>query len=253
MPAADMPEGPSIVILREESAHFDGQIVRRVTGNSSLDLSRMQGCRVESLRSWGKHFLIEFADFSMRVHLMLFGSYRIDDLKPAPARMSLSFDNGDLHFYNCSLRYIEVPLDQAYDWSADVMSDQWDPKAARAKLKAKPAMLACDALLDQSIFAGSGNIIKNEVLFRIRVHPCSSIGALPARKLTQLITEVRNYSFEFLEWKKAFVLRKHWLVHTKTECPRGHGRLTKAHLGTTRRRSFFCETCQALYGPGNGE
>ena len=247
-----MPEGPSIVILREEAARFAGQIVRRVAGNSSLDLSRMAGCKVESLRSWGKHFLIEFGDFSMRVHLMLFGSYRIDDPKPAPARMSLFFDNGELHFYNCSLRYIDVALDQAYDWSADVMSDQWDPKAARAKLQTKPETLACDALLDQSIFAGSGNIIKNEVLYRIRVHPCSRIGALPARKLTQLITEVRNYSFEFLEWKKAYVLRKHWLVHTRTECPRGHGRLTKAHLGTTRRRSFYCERCQTLYADTAG-
>ena len=43
--------------------------------------------------------------------------------------------------------------------------------------------LVCDALLDQNVFAGVGNIIKNEVLFRIRVHPLSTVGALPAAKL----------------------------------------------------------------------
>lgn len=40
-------------------------------------------------------------------------------------------------------------------------------------------MVACDALLNQDLFAGSGNIIKNEVLFRIGVHPWSTLGALP--------------------------------------------------------------------------
>src|SRR5438445_2031448 len=100
------------------------------------------------------------------------------------------------------------------------MNDNWDPKQAKLKLQQQPATLACDALLDQSIFAGVGNIIKNEVLFRIRVHPESTVGALPPRKLTELIKEARNYSFEFLEWKKAFVLRKHWLAHTKKVCPR---------------------------------
>ena len=36
-----------------------------------------------------------------------------------------------------------------------------------------------DALLDQDVFAGAGNIIKNEVLHRIRVHPESPVGRLP--------------------------------------------------------------------------
>ncbi len=83
-----------------------------------------------------------------------------------------------------------------------------------------PEMLVCDALLDQNVFAGVGNIIKNEVLFRIRLHPLSKVGALPPKKLRQLVDEARRYSFDFLEWKRAFVLRKHWLAHTKRTCPR---------------------------------
>ena len=46
-------------------------------------------------------------------------------------------------------------------------------------LKLQPDTLVCDALLDQDLFAGVGNIIKNEVLFRTRVHPESTIGDLP--------------------------------------------------------------------------
>jgi endonuclease-8 len=127
------------------------------------------------------------------------------------------------------------------------MSDDWNPRKARTKLKAKPAMLVCDALLDQDIFAGVGNIIKNEVLFRIRVHPKSRIGKLPAAKLSALIKEARMYSFDFLEWKKAYVLRKHWLAHTKKTCPRCKLPLIKEYLGKTKRRSFFCNNCQQLY------
>ena len=243
-----MPEGPSILILREAAARFRGKTVRKASGNSKLDLTRMEACRIVSIRSWGKHFLIEFRGFSLRVHLMMFGSYRIDDRKPAATpRLSLQFDDGELNFYTCSLKYIEGPLDETYDWSGDVLSDAWDPAKARRKLKAQPETLACDALLDQNVFAGVGNIIKNEVLFRIRVHPKSPIGELPPRKLGDLIREARQYSFDFLVWKKAFVLKKHWLVHNKRMCPNCDDLLTRAHLGKTQRRSFFCERCQVRY------
>jgi endonuclease-8 len=110
-----------------------------------------------------------------------------------------------------------------------------------------PKRLVCDALLDQAIFAGSGNIIKNEVLHRIKVHPKTKLGALPARKLLEMIREVRNYSFDFLMWKKAFVLRKHWLVHTKKTCPRCNIALKKEYLGQYQRRTFFCNKCQVWY------
>jgi endonuclease-8 len=251
-----MPEGPSIVILREEAAKFVGKTVRAVSGNSKQDIQRMQGKRVRAVCSWGKHFLVKFDRFSMRVHFMLFGRYRIDEDKTDRAgkltapRVSLQFDNGVLNLYACSVKFVEGDLDDVYDWSGDVMADAWDPAQARRKLKANPDMLAADALLDQTIFAGVGNIIKNEVLFRIRVHPESTIGALPPRKLGELIKQAREYSFDFLEWKKAYVLKKHYQVHTKTTCPRDGNRLTyRKHLGRAQRRAFFCDVCQKLYAP----
>lgn len=199
-----MPEGPTIVILREEAIGFEGRVVEEVSGNSRLDLQRMRGERITALCSWGKHFLIRFPTFAMRVHFMLFGSYRINERRDAAPRMSLRFDDGqELNFYACSLRYIEGDLDVVYDWSGDVMADAWDPKKARRKLKARPTLLAADALLDQTIFAGVGNIIKNEVLHRIRVHPESQVGALSSRKLGELITQAREYSFDFLHWKSS--------------------------------------------------
>jgi endonuclease-8 len=79
------------------------------------------------------------------------------------------------------LKLIEGDLNGIYDWSADVMNENWDAAKARKKLRAIPKTLVCDALLDQTIFAGVGNIIKNEVLFRIKVHPKTRVGNLPSK------------------------------------------------------------------------
>ncbi|MGZ8259745.1 MAG: DNA-formamidopyrimidine glycosylase family protein [Caldimonas sp.] len=244
-----MPEGPSIVLLREEARHLAGKRIVAAEGNTRIDKDRLVGERIVALRSWGKHFLIEMRRSSLRIHFLMFGSWRVDERKDGvEPRLRLVFRKGEFNVYSCAVRFVDEPLDEVYDWSGDVMSDRWDAAAARRKLRAMPETLACDALLDQNVFAGVGNIIKNEVLFRIRVHPLSHVGALPPRKLAQLVDEARRYSFEFLAWKREFVLRKHWLAHTKRTCPRCAIPFAKAHLGTTDRRSFFCERCQRRYG-----
>lgn len=244
-----MPEGPSIVILKEQAAGFTGQTIVAAGGNSkAVDFARLPGQPVVALHSWGKHFLIELPERTLRIHFMLFGSYRINERKDAAPRLSLAFeDGGEFNFYACSVRELTAPLSALYDWRSDVMSDQWKPALALKKLRAVPDKLACDALLDQNIFSGVGNIIKNEVLFRLHIHPLSRVGALPPAKLRELVKQARQYSFEFKEWKQAFVLKQHWLVHTRRLCPRCERPLSKAQLGTTRRRSFFCERCQKRY------
>ena len=244
-----MPEGPSIVILREQAARFAGRRVLEVRGNSRLDIASLNGRVLREVRSWGKHFLMDFGTRAMRVHFMLWGSWRIDSPREdASPRLGLRFRDGTLDFHACSLKWVEPPLEDAYDWSADVMSDAWDAKAARRKLRAMPDALVADALLDQDVFAGVGNIIKNEVLHRIRVHPESTVGALPARKLSELVDQARAYSFDFYEWKKAFVLKKHWQVHAKRTCPRDGTPLQfRKTLGRAQRRAFWCDACQRLY------
>ncbi|HTI11119.1 MAG TPA: DNA-formamidopyrimidine glycosylase family protein [Puia sp.] len=244
-----MPEGPSIVILKEQVQLFKGKKILSAAGNTTLiDKALLVNQKVLDFKSWGKHFLICLPKLTLRIHFMLFGSYSINEqTKPNP-RLHLHFAKGDLYFYACSVRVLTVDLDTLYDWSADVMNENWDAAQARKKLKALPDTLAADALLDQNIFSGVGNIIKNEVLFRIRVHPESKIGKLPPRKLTELIKEARRYSFDFLEWKKAFELKRHWLAHTKKTCPRCHIPLIKVqHLGKAKRRAFYCTNCQQLY------
>jgi endonuclease-8 len=243
-----MPEGPSIAILKELVQPFTGQKIISVDGNSKQDIQRLSKQKILEFKSWGKHFLIRFKKFSVKIHFMLFGSYSINEkVDRKKTRLGLHFKNSDLYFYACSIQFIEEDLDTVYDWSCDVMNDEWNALKARQKLKLEPNTLVCDALLDQHIFAGVGNIIKNEVCYRIFVHPESKVGALPLKQLNTLIKQARVYSFDFLEWKKAFVLRKHWLAHTKKTCKRCDLPLIKKYAGTTKRRTFFCTNCQVLY------
>ncbi len=242
-----MPEGPSIVILKEEVQAFTGQKIIAVSGNSKIDQSRLLNQTVIYFRSWGKHFLICFDGFALRIHFLLFGTYRINERKDALVRLNLSFAHGEINFYSSAIKFVEGDIDTHYDWSVDVMGEAWDPKKAKLKLDAVPDKLICDALLEQDIFSGVGNIIKNEVLYRVHIHPESLTGQIPKPKIREIIREARTYSFEFLEWKKKYELKKHWLAHTKTTCLRCNLPFTKRHTGVKHRRSFFCENCQVRY------
>ena len=245
-----MPEGPSIFILKELiTPLFKGKKIIKAFGNAKIDMTLLNGEKITDIRCWGKQLLIYTRDSIVRVHLLMFGSYSIDENnKPARSlRLALEFSRHTIFFYTCSVKLLSRDADQLYDWQADVMSKEWNPLKARKKLKAIPNAIVCDALLDQQIFSGVGNIIKNEVLYRIKLHPENLIKQIPPLKLSALVKEARNYSFDFLKWKKEFTLRKHWLAHTKKTCLRCDLPLNKKYCGKTKRRTFFCNGCQVRY------
>ena len=245
-----MPEGPSIFILKELiTPLFKDKKIIKAIGNAKIDMSQLNGKKIIDIRCWGKQLLIFTKDTTIRIHLLMFGSYSIDENKrPARSlRLALTVPKHALYFYTCSVRLLPADADKIYDWQADVLSDEWDPLKARKKLKDIPDTMICDALLDQQIFSGVGNIIKNEVLYRIKLHPENLIKNLPATKLSGLIKEARNYSFDFLKWKKEFTLKKHWLAHTKKNCLRCNLPIIKKYCGKTKRRTFFCRGCQLRY------
>ncbi|HEX8577301.1 MAG TPA: DNA-formamidopyrimidine glycosylase family protein [Flavobacterium sp.] len=242
-----MPEGPSIVILKEEVQQFTGKEITAVDGNTSIDKDRLLHQKVIEFKSWGKNFLVCFEGFTLRIHFLLFGTYRINEVKDAPVRLNLTFQNGEINLYSCSIKFLEGDVNLHYDWTTDVMNDSWDPDTAEKKLEKTPDKLICDTLLEQDIFSGVGNIIKNEVLYRVHVHPESLTGKIPTAKLKEIIAEARTYSFDFLEWKKNYELKKHWEAHTKKDCLRCNLSMVKKYTGVKKRRSFFCNNCQKLY------
>jgi endonuclease-8 len=126
-----MPEGPSIVILKELVQKYKGKKILSVTGNTkTIDTALLVGQKLVDFKSWGKHFLLSLPGQTVKIHFMLFGSYSIDEpTKPNP-RLCLQFARGALYFYACSVRLLEGTPDQVYDWSADVMNEAWNPGKA---------------------------------------------------------------------------------------------------------------------------
>jgi endonuclease-8 len=243
-----MPEGPSIFILKQQLEPFTGQkVIAASSDKKVINTDMLTGETIIGFKSFGKNFFICFKKFSIRIHMMMFGSYTINEQKPRKARLGLKFDDGEINFYTCIVELITQPLSELYDFSADIMSPKWSAAKALKKLQQEPKTLACDALLDQHIFAGSGNIIKNEVLFRTRIHPKSLLGDIPVKKLKEMINETSAYSFEFLKWKKAGTLKRHWEAYSQKTCPRDKVPFHKAALGKGGRSTFYCDRCMVLY------
>ncbi|MEJ5106579.1 DNA-formamidopyrimidine glycosylase family protein [Chryseobacterium sp. MYb328] len=244
-----MPEGPSIILMKESLQQFVGHKVTDASGNAKFDKETFIGQTLHEIRTFGKQTYLVFEKAAIRIHLLMFGSYSINEqTKPKNTlRLALLFSNEGMYFYTCSVKSVELDFLSTIDWEADVMSNLWNPEKAEKKLKTHPNMMVCDALMDQNLFSGVGNIIKNEVLFKIGVQPESLTGNLPAKKRKELITEARNYSFQFLAWKREFTLKKHWLVHTKSTCSICGQKLIKKKTGIGKRRSFYCENDQKLY------
>lgn len=243
-------EGPSIVILVEEAQKFLGRRVLSSLGSSKqIDIKSLKKQKLLKLLSWGKHFLLLFEKSLLKVHFMMFGSYRIDDPKPGiKPRLALKFKNGTLLMYACSVRELHEPIQSLYDWRSDVMSPQWDENLAIEKLRKlrnkQKSVMVCDALLDQDIFAGAGNIIKNEVLFRIQLNPEIKLQQLSNDELRLLVRGTRLYSLQFYIWKKQYLLRKNWLIYRKKNCSTCNTKVRMNSTGKFQRRSFFCPVCQ---------
>src|SRR5687767_11128315 len=77
-----MPEGPSLIILKESIRSFISSKIVDVKGTSTkIAPADIIGKKIVDVKTWGKHLLICLPDFTIRIHLLMFGSYRIDEEK----------------------------------------------------------------------------------------------------------------------------------------------------------------------------
>jgi endonuclease-8 len=65
------------------------------------------------------------------------------------------------------------------DLGPDVLAPGWDPAEAARRLIATPEREVGDALIDQSVMAGPGNVYRSEVCFLAGVDPRISVGSVP--------------------------------------------------------------------------
>jgi endonuclease-8 len=245
-------EGPSLVILREELTPFLGEKVLKVSGNTKQPKEDLKGRTLSKIETWGKVLFLFFSrkgqpDIVTKTHFLMFGSYRINDPKEnRDPRLELKFKNGTVYFYSCSFLMGADEYYQRLDHRVDVLSKDWDEKYVLSLMEKKADTFLCDLFLDQNLFAGSGNIVKNEVLFNIRRHPLTKLSQVRKTDWPKLIHAVREYCENFYEWKKKFELRKHWQVYRQARCPLCERKLVKENLGKHNRKTFYCSEHQLL-------
>lgn len=244
-------EGPSLFLAQEQLKPFKKQVIQSATGNTkAIDPATLSGLVVKDIFAWGKHLVFQFDTFAIRIHFMLFGTFEAevkgtwvtgDYRRAREARLAFTFPNGQINMYSCSVKIIDSKnAKKDYDFALDIMSTQWDPERAYKTVKQHPDEEIADVLLDQEIFAGVGNIIKNEVLSRMKIAPLHKVKDLSPTKLKAIIADTRTYSLLFYKWRKVFELRKHLLVHRKGICPYCGNKLMRAKTGTRERWSYWC-------------
>lgn len=151
-------EGPSLVIATEELKPYFRRRIARATGQKTLPLAAIQGTSLQWARSWGKHLLLHFTRVDLRIHFLIFGSYRINDPREGRVpKLRLEFSNHDaIDFYSCAIKAMPKGFEKEYDHSIDLMSEEWDAKKALTAVRARPDAEVADVLMDQTIFAGLG-------------------------------------------------------------------------------------------------
>jgi len=248
-------EGPSLYLAAEWLEPFIGKTILGVEGNTTIGKERLDGKTILDIFSWGKHLVFQFDDFALRVHFLLYGSFEaiLKDQKitgdyqkkQVNPRLALIFEKGQIVFYSCSLKYFETSRSRIlYDFSTDIMSSMWDSKKALNALKNHQEDEVADVLLDQTIFSGVGNIIKNEVLFLVKRKPTTFIKKMSNSFLQKIVKNAQQFSHQFYEWRKQFVLKKHYRIYRKSFCPLCGEKICRIKTGKRERISFFCPKCQ---------
>ncbi len=241
-----MPEGPSILYLRDQLMPFKGKIVRNAGGYGKMPTGWMKGKKLLDILTWGKHLLFVFANGTVRVHLMLFGKILVNERKDVNRSFFLEFAKGEINGYVVKAQKLKgTPADE-YNWLIDIMSDEFDPAYVKKLLKEHSKETIDDVLMNQDVFAGVGNKIRNEALFRAGIHPLSKVGRIPAAKMNKLIKEVVKYANIF--YKNLSTSGKHDFFEIyKKEYAADGSEVTMKVLPRTKRKIYYSEHKQKLY------
>jgi formamidopyrimidine-DNA glycosylase len=222
-------------------------LVRNLTGQKFLRSS-----------SWGKQMLFEFASGNwVGIHLGMTGKLRVephgfqpekhDHLVLHQAKRALVFRDARLFG---RIRFHHGP--SAPEWwrtgAPDIGSESFDrtffdtflKRHARAPIKA--------VLLLQSGFAGIGNWMADEILWRAKISPPRIAGSLSRAERARLFSEtvfIATESLRIISPEFGDPPRD-WLIHQKWKregvCPRHRTPLQKAMIGG--RTTAWCTRCQ---------
>lgn len=240
-------EGPGVHVIKERLSFLKGKIVINATGNTKEKKDLLIGKRVIDIKAVGKKLYIEFEDLYLIIHFLMYGSFRINERKEGlKERLSLIFEDFTINFYNCSVK-IKDKSSIKIDTSIDVLSEDFNVEKVLEEIKNYNGYI-CDILLDQNVFGGVGNIIKNEALFRARVHPLSISKNLDDKTAKTLIKEVIKFSKIFYKRRKENKrLKPYLLIYGRKKCLSCGSIIKLKYLGKTKRKTYYCENCQKIF------
>ena len=205
-----MPEGDAI--FRTARALDRALAGRTVTRFQSMlpHLTRIDedqplaGRTVERVRAAGKHVLVELSgNLVLRTHMRMNGSwhvYRTGERwrRPRPqmrivletdAYTAVAFNVPVAEFVRASDVSRHPTLGQL---GPDLLAASFDVDAAVERLRREETRRIAEALLDQRVIAGIGNVYKSEVCFLCRVNPFDPVAALHDDQLRCLLSTARR-------------------------------------------------------------
>ena len=240
-----MPEGPSILHLRNQLLPFKNKVVKEAGGYGPMPTSWINGKKLKDIRTWGKHLLLVFANGTVSIHLGLFGDILVNERKKVNRSFYLEFAQDEMNGYVVKATKLEGTPEEVYDWRTDILSDQFDPAFVKSLLAKQKDKYIEAVLMDQKIFTGSGNIIRNEALYQAGIHPMSVTGKIPAPAISKLIKEVTKFAGQwFAEMEKG--KRMTFAVYRKEHASDG-SEVTMKIISASKRKVFFSEHRQKLY------
>lgn len=230
----------------------------------------LTGSRFLHSSAWGKQMLFEFSGGNpemigarenvrswVGIHLGMTGKLRIepagfrpekhDHLVLHQRKRALVFRDARL-FGRVRFHHGKSPPDWWRAGGPDIGSDAFDRKFLDAFLTRHSRAPVKSVLLLQSGFAGIGNWMADEILWRAKIAPFTIAGALSSAQRSRLFRETRFVATESLRIISPNFgdPPRDWLIHQKWKregvCPRHHTPLQKAMI--RGRTTAWCPKCQ---------
>jgi len=159
---------------------------------------------VERVQSVGKHLLMHFSGgFVLRTHMRMNGSWHIyrpnerwrrstRDMRVLVATsdyVAVGFNIPVAEFVKASDLSRHEPVTSL---GPDPLAANFDRDEAVRRLRSRPLSPIADALLNQRLLAGLGNVLKCEALFECRIDPFTTVANLSDDQLEQLVATGRR-------------------------------------------------------------
>lgn len=188
-----MAEGDTILRLaRRFEQRLVGETIAASAPNArgkAAGIERLDGLRLERVEARGKHLLLDFGELSLHSHLGISGGWHLYRRgarwrRPRSSAWAVLSGGGwdAVQLGGPTLEVVAADRlrrdPRIARLGPDILAADFDEEAVAAAIRADPTRALGDALLDQHLVAGIGNIFKSEACFAARVDPWRPIGDL---------------------------------------------------------------------------